>query len=194
MKTKFFYIAACLGLAQLALLNSNALAQQRPVADLDEVVVTASRSPKKISEIGKVVRVISAETLAKSQGRTLPEILNNIAGITIGGNGSNPADVKAVYMRGASAANTLILIDGIPVNDASEISGEYNISAIPIDIIERVEILKGGNSTLYGSDAVAGVINIITKKGTGVLSANVLAAVSAISTAIAPTSSRLRAP
>ena len=175
MKTKFFYVSACLGLAQLALLNSNALAQQRPVADLDEVVVTASRSPKKISEIGKVVRVISAETLANSQGRTLPEILNNIAGITIGGNGSNPADVKAVYMRGASAANTLILIDGIPVNDASEISGEYNISAIPIDIIERVEILKGGNSTLYGSDAVAGVINIITKKGTGVLSANVLA-------------------
>ena len=61
------------------------------------------------------------------------------------------------------------------MNDASEISGEYNISAIPIDVIERVEILKGGNSTLYGSDAVAGVINIITKKGTGGLSANVLA-------------------
>ena len=114
MKTKNFYVAACLGLAQMTLLDSKALAQQRPVADLDEVVVTASRSPKKISEIGKVVRVISAETLAKSQGRTLPEVLNNIAGITIGGNGSNPADVKAVYMRGASAANTLILIDGIP--------------------------------------------------------------------------------
>jgi vitamin B12 transporter len=175
MKTKNLYVAAFLGLAQLALLKSNALAQQRPVSVLNEVVITASRSPKKISEIGKVVRVISAETLAKSQGRTLPEVLNNIAGITIGGNGSNPADVKAVYMRGASAANTLILIDGIPVNDASEISGEYNISAIPIDIIERVEILKGGNSTLYGSDAVAGVINIITKKGTGGLSANVLA-------------------
>lgn len=175
MKTKNFYVAVGLGLTQLALLNSNAHAQQRPVANLDEVVVTASRSPKKISEIGKVVRVISAETLAQSQGRTLPEVLNNIAGITIGGNGGNPADVKAVYMRGASAANTLILIDGIPVNDASEISGEYNISAIPIDIIERVEILKGGNSTLYGSDAVAGVINIITKKGNGGLSANVLA-------------------
>jgi vitamin B12 transporter len=175
MKTKKFYLAASLGLVQLTLLSSNLLAQQRPVANLDEVVVTASRSPKKISEIGKVVRVISAETLAKSQGRTLSEVLNNIAGITIGGNGGNPADVKAVYMRGASAANTLILIDGIPVNDASEISGEYNISAIPIEIIERVEVLKGGNSTLYGSDAVAGVINIITKKGSGQLTANVLA-------------------
>jgi vitamin B12 transporter len=138
-------------------------------------VVTASRSPKKISEIGKVARVITAETLSKSQGRTLPEVLNNVAGITIGGNGNNPGDVKAVYMRGASAANTLILIDGIPVNDASEITGEYNISAIPVDQVERIEILKGGNSTLYGSDAVAGVINIITKKGTGKLAANLLA-------------------
>jgi vitamin B12 transporter len=69
----------------------------------------------------------------------------------------------------------LILIDGIPVNDASEISGEYNISSIPIENIERIEILKGGNSTLYGSDAVAGVINVITRKGSGQLAANLLA-------------------
>ena len=175
MKTKKKYVGVSLGLAQLVLLSSNALAQEKPVGVLDEVVITASRSPKKISEIGKVVRIISAETLAKSQGRSLPELLNNVAGLTIGGNGNNPGDIKSVYLRGASAGNTLILIDGIPVNDASEISGAYNISAIPIDHIERIEILKGGNSTLYGSDAVAGVINIITKKGNGQLAANLLA-------------------
>lgn len=175
MKTKKLYVGVSLGLAQLVLLSSNALAQEKPVSTLDEVVITASRSPKKRSEIGKVVQIISAETLAKSQGRSLPEVLNNVAGLTIGGNGNNPGDIKSVYLRGASAGNTLILIDGIPVNDASEISGEYNISAIPIDHIERIEILKGGNSTLYGSDAVAGVINIITKKGTGKLSATLLA-------------------
>ena len=175
MKTKKNYVGVSLGLAQLVLLSSNALAQEKPVGVLDEVVITASRSPKKISEIGKVVRIISAETLAKSQGRSLPELLNNVAGLTIGGNGNNPGDIKSVYLRGASAGNTLILIDGIPVNDASEISGAYNISAIPIDHIERIEILKGGNSTLYGSDAVAGVINIITKKGNGQLAANLLA-------------------
>lgn len=175
MKTKKLYVGVSLGLAQLILLNSNALAQERPVANLDEVVVIASRSPKKISELGKVVRVISSETIAKSQGRTLPELLNNVAGLTIGGSGGNPGNINAVYMRGANSANTLILIDGIPVNDASEITGEYNISAISIDIIERIEILKGGNSTLYGSDAVAGVINIITRKGTGKLAANLLA-------------------
>ena len=174
MKTKKLYVAASLGLAQLILPGSNIHAQDKSGASLDEVVITASRSPKRISEIGKVVRVINAETISRSQGRTLPELLNNVAGLTIGGNGGNNADVKAVYMRGASAANTLILIDGIPVNDASEISGEYNISAIAIDNIERIEILKGGNSTLYGSDAVAGVINIITRKGNDDLSANIL--------------------
>lgn len=175
MKKTTFFIAASVGLAHSAILYSNASAQERTPETLGEVVVTASRSPKKISEIGKVARVITAETLSRSQGRTLPEVLNNIAGITIGGNGNNPGDVKSVYLRGASAANTLILIDGIPVNDASEITGEYNIAAIPVDQVERVEILKGGNSTLYGSDAVAGVINIITKKGAGKLSASVLA-------------------
>ena len=175
MKTKKLYVGVSLGLAQLVLLNSSIQAQERTVSNLEEVVVVASRSPKRLSEIGKVVRVITAETISRSQGRTLPELLNNVAGLTIGGNGGNPADVKAVYLRGASAANTLILIDGIPVNDASEISGEYNISAIPIENIERIEILKGGNSTLYGSDAVAGVINVITRKGSSKLAANLLA-------------------
>ena len=168
-------MVAGLGLAHFGLFNYSSSAQERPAANLDEVVVTASRSPKKISEIGKVTQVITAETLAKSQGRTLAEVLNNVAGLTIGGNGNNPGDIKSVYLRGASAANTLILINGIPVNDASGISGEYNIAAIAIDQVERVEILKGGNSTLYGSDAVAGVINIITKKGAGKLMANLLA-------------------
>lgn len=175
MKRKNFYVAAGLGFAQLLVLNGKASAQETPVRTLDEVVVTASRSFKKQSEIGKVVRVIGSETLAKSQGRSLPEVLNNVAGLTIGGNGNNPADVKAVYLRGAAPGNTLILINGTPVNDASGISGQYDISAIPVDQVERIEIVKGGNSTLYGSDAVAGVINIITKKGSGKLVANVLA-------------------
>ncbi len=175
MKKTKIYMSVGLGLAHLGLLTNSSLAQERPVANLDEVVVTASRSPKKISEIGKVTRVITAEMLSRSQGRSLPEVLNNVAGLTIGGNGNNPGDIKSVFLRGASAANTLILIDGIPVNDASEISGEYNISAIAVDQVERIEILKGGNSTLYGSDAVAGVINIITKKGAGKLTASLLA-------------------
>lgn len=149
---------------------------------LNEVVITASKSPRKQSEIGKVVRVISAQQLEQNQGRSLTELLNQVAGLTIGGNGNNPGDIKALYLRGASAGNTLILLDGVPVNDASNISGEYDISAIAIDQIERIEILKGGNSTLYGSDAVAGVINIILKKGKGPLNATTLATVGSYKT------------
>ena len=83
-------IAAGLGLAQLALLSSGALAQDTTrtstiTNDLDQVVVTATRSPKRKAEIGKVVRVITSEQLQRSQGRTLPEVLNNVAGITYSG-------------------------------------------------------------------------------------------------------------
>lgn len=163
MQTKKKHLGAGIGLFLQILFSGSSFAQESN--SLNEVVVTASRSPQKLSDIGKVVRVVTAETLAKSQGSTLPEVLNNVAGLTIGGNGNSLGELKRVFLRGASAGNTLILIDGIPVNDASGPSGEYDISAIPIDMIERVEIVKGGNSTLYGSDAVAGVINVITQKG-----------------------------
>ncbi|WP_026898395.1 TonB-dependent receptor plug domain-containing protein [Daejeonella oryzae] len=175
MKRKNLIAYASFGLASTLLFPNSSKAQENPVRKLDDVVVTASRTPKKQSETGKVVRVITSETLNRSQGRTLSQVLNEIAGITIGGSGGNPGEINAVYLRGSSPGYTLILIDGIPVNDASGISGEINISSVPIDQVERVEILKGGNSTLYGSDAVAGVINIITKKGRGKLSTNLLA-------------------
>lgn len=170
MNKKTIRIAAGLGLAQLAMLGSGALAQDTvrntiQSKSLEEVVVTATRSPKRKAEIGKVVRVITAEQLERSQGRTLPEVLNHVAGITYSGaNNAFSNNATSLFLRGASAGNTLILIDGIPVNDAQSVSNEYDLKSIAIDQIERVEIVKGGNSTLYGSDAVAGVINVITKK------------------------------
>jgi vitamin B12 transporter len=174
MKKRNIMVAAGLGFAQLAFVHVQVHAQTQDTTNLNEVVITASRSPKKVGDIGKIVKVISKEEIAKSQGRTLPELLNTVAGISIAGSGSSPGEVQSVYLRGASSANTLILINGISVNDASGISGEYNIAAIDISQIERIEILKGASSTLYGSDAVAGVINIITKKGEGKLAANAL--------------------
>lgn len=161
---KNYVVAAGLGLVQLALLSGIASAQEEPVRSLDEVVVTANRSPRKLTEVGRVVRVITAEQLEKSQGRSLTEVLNNVAGLNFSGTGNNMGSNVSVFTRGATAGNTLILIDGAPVNNASGITGEYDITAFAIDQIERVEILRGVNSTLYGSDAVAGVINIITKK------------------------------
>ena len=120
----------------------SASAQEQAEQTLNEVVVTASRSPRKQSEIGRVIRVISAKQLAQSQGRTLPEVLNNVAGLQLSGSGNAFGSNISVFTRGASAGNTLILIDGVPLNNASGISGEYDINSFAIDQIERVEILK----------------------------------------------------
>ena len=162
-------VAAGLGLVQLALLTQAGHAQgakekNDTVKNLNEVVVTATRSPKKLSDIGRNVTVITAAQINQAQGKTVPQLLNTLPGITYSGAENNRGLSSDVYLRGASAGNTLVLVDGFPVNDASGIAGNYDLNAFPIDQIERIEILKGSNSTLYGSDAVAGVINIITKK------------------------------
>ncbi len=162
MKKNYVNVVAGLGLVQLALLSTAAHAQQTSRA-LDTVVVTATRSPKKLSEIGRVVTIISADQINKSQGKSLPELLNTIPGITFSGAENAPGISSSVFLRGASTGNTLILIDGFPVNNSSGIDGSYDLNAFPLDQIDHIEILKGSGSTLYGSDAVAGVINIITK-------------------------------
>ncbi|HVV54219.1 MAG TPA: TonB-dependent receptor plug domain-containing protein, partial [Mucilaginibacter sp.] len=168
MKKMYVIVAAGLGLAQPALFSTAAHAQQISRA-LDSVVVTATRSPKKLSDIGRVVTVITAEQIKRSQGKTLPELLNTVPGITFSGAENAPGIATSVYLHGASNGNTLILVDGFPVNNAAAIDNGYDLNAFPLDQIDHIEILKGSGSTLYGSDAVAGVINIITKhpKGEG---------------------------
>ncbi len=131
---------------------------------LNEVIVTATKSPIKQSQTGKVVNVITEEQLQKSFGKSLGEVLNEQPGMIINGAENVLGTNQTVYMRGASAGNTLILLDGVPLYDASGISSEFDLNNFALDNIERIEILKGSQSTLYGSDAVAGVINIITKK------------------------------
>jgi len=162
MKKTYLIIAAGLGFAQLVLPNMAAQAQDTARV-LNSVVVTATRSPKKLADIGRVVEVITAEQINHAQGKTLPELLNTIPGITFSGAENAPGISSSLFLRGASTGNTLILIDGFPVNNSSGIDGSYDLNAIPMDIIDHIEILKGSGSTLYGSDAVAGVINIITK-------------------------------
>ncbi|GAB3426827.1 TonB-dependent receptor plug domain-containing protein [Niabella aquatica] len=133
--------------------------------DLDEVVVTASRKEQKQSQTGKVVTVIDQATLQNNIGKSLTEILNQYAGIfTVGANNA-PGSNQELYLRGAATGNTLVLIDGIPLQDPSHLTNTYDLNNIRPDQVERIEILKGAQSTLWGSNAVAGVINIITKKG-----------------------------
>lgn len=131
---------------------------------LREVVVTATKFPKNVSETGKVLTIIDEEQLSRSAGKDLSQLLNEQVGLVINGANSNPAKDKSVFLRGAVGKYTLILVDGIPVNDPSGIDGAFDIRLLSIDQVARIEILKGSQSTLYGTDAMAGVINIITKK------------------------------
>ena len=96
--------------------------------------------------------------------KTVAQILNEQAGITINGAYNVTGSVQTVFMRGASSGRTLILLDGIPVNDPSMINNEFDLNLFSINDVERIEICKGAQSTLYGSDAIAGAINIITVK------------------------------
>ena len=157
MKKEIFIAAA-------VIFSSYAQAQQDSAKTLNEVIVTATKAPIKQSETGKVVDVITQEQLQKSFGKSLGEVLNEQPGLTINGADNNLGTNQTVYLRGAVAGNTLILMDGVPLYDASGISSEFDLNNFALDNIERIEILKGAQSTLYGSDAVAGVINIITKK------------------------------
>lgn len=131
---------------------------------LDEVVISANKYPNKTSLTGKVVTVITNHQLEQSGGKDLSQILMEQAGIYIGGANTNAGKDKSLYLRGAAIAYTLVTIDGVPVYDPSGIGSNFDIRNLSIDQIERIEILKGSQSTLYGSDAMAGVINIITKR------------------------------
>ncbi|MBS4044112.1 MAG: TonB-dependent receptor [Chitinophagaceae bacterium] len=157
-----------------------ALAQQDTTSAklLDDVVVTATKFPIKTSSTGKVITVITQQQLEQNGGKDLAQILTEQAGVFISGSNSNLGKDKSVYLRGARAEHTLITVDGVPLYDPSGIGNNFDIRNISINLIERVEILKGSQSTLYGSDAIAGVINIITKKSgnpSKPLSANALA-------------------
>ena len=131
---------------------------------LNDVVVTANKFEQKQQETGKVLTVITQDVLLRNSGRQLTEVLNEQTGIVINGANNNLGTNQTISIRGSSGANTLILVDGVPAYDPSGVTSGFDINYININQVERIEILKGAQSTLYGSDAVAGVINIITKK------------------------------
>ncbi|MEE8258421.1 MAG: TonB-dependent receptor [Sphingomonadales bacterium] len=146
-----------------ALISSTPFAAFATEDDADEVVVIGNRIPTPVSETGTSVTLLTAEDILESQEVSVLELLRSTPGVTISRSGSI-GTVASLRIRGAEPGQTLVFIDGIKINDLSLPTGSFNFCAFTTGNIERIEILRGPPSTLYGSDAIGGVINIITKK------------------------------
>ncbi|SNR60386.1 vitamin B12 transporter [Methylobacillus rhizosphaerae] len=131
---------------------------------MDDTIVTASRTEQKASEVLGDVSIITEEQIQKAGQSSLLELLSLQPGIEITSNGGTGKNAD-IFMRGANATHTLVLVDGVRINSAT--TGTTAIQHIPLSQIERVEILRGPASSLYGADAIGGVIQIFTKQGQG---------------------------
>ncbi|MEK6155632.1 TonB-dependent receptor plug domain-containing protein [Flavobacteriaceae bacterium 3-367] len=154
-------VMACTGVAAQQQNDSTRLQK------LDEVVVSDSRFPLKRENSGKTVIKIGADELAKNQGKTLAEIINNKSGLEITGSRGRDGTVLGVFARGGRGRQVLILLDGVRISDPSSFSQEYDMRLLSPANIESIEIIKGAASTLYGTNAATAVINIVTKKASG---------------------------
>jgi len=117
------------------------------------------------TETGTAVTVFDAEYIEKKQAKTVAEVLQNAPGVAVSSNGGI-GQTTSVFIRGASSTNTVVVIDGVKVTDQSSSGGGFNFANLTTDGIERIEVIRGSQSALWGSDALGGVINITTKKGT----------------------------
>ncbi|MFC3052790.1 TonB-dependent receptor plug domain-containing protein [Kordiimonas pumila] len=135
-------------------------------AALEEVVVTASRREQNISDVGASISVMSEEALTRGQYSFALDAIQTLPGVSINQNGGFGTQAT-VSIRGNATDQTVVLIDGVQVNDVSAPGGGFNFGTLDPATIERIEVLKGPQSVLYGSDAIGGVVNIITKRANG---------------------------
>lgn len=138
------------------------------VRTLDPVVVSATKTPISLRRVTSAVEVLTEQDLTGRNVKTLVEVLRLSPGLAVFQNGG-PGGRANVRIRGGSASQTLVLIDGAIVNSAT--AGEFNFAHLTVDNVEKIEIVRGAQSTLWGSDAMGGVINVTTKRGRGPLKA-----------------------
>ena len=140
-----------------------------PAVNLDEIIVTATKTEVPIEQVGSSVSVITAAEIEERQYQFALDVLRAMPGVQISQNGSF-GGTASIRIRGAASGQTMVLIDGIEVNDPAGTSNAFNFANLDAYSIERIEVLRGPQSTLYGSDALGGVVSITTKRGKGPLS------------------------
>jgi len=174
--------AALIGLTALASLTEPARAQMQPKsASLDRLFVTASRLPQPLGDLIADVTLIGPDDIQRAGADSLVGLLARSPGIEIATNGG-PGTTSSVFLRGANSGHTLVLIDGLRVGSSSD--GATAFEAIPLSEIDHIEILRGPASSLYGADAIGGVIQIFTRRGEGELAANASAGYGTYATAL----------
>ncbi len=168
MIKKIFFFALALTILRFNVYSQEELEKEKVSTSSiqHEVVVTATRLETPAKEIASSVTVITREKLEQSKKATVIEALQEVLGVSIIQNGP-PGAAASVFLRGANSEHTLILMDGVELNDPISPSRSFDLAHLTLDNVERIEILRGPQSTLYGSDALGGVVNIITKKGQG---------------------------
>lgn len=150
-----------LAVLTLFLLSTSAFAQE---TQLPEVVIFANQAPLEANRVGSAVTVLSGDTMRENNLRTLGEALRTVPGVSINRSGSRGSATE-LRMRGAEANHILVLIDGVEVNSIAD--NGFDFADFPIDDIERVEVIRGPQSGLYGSNAHAGVVSVVTLSGKG---------------------------
>lgn len=150
--------------AGLALCGASETGWAEPVSRVNEVVVTATRTSVPKKRLTKSVSVITADDIERRCVNTVQDVLRDVPGTFVRQSGAI-GRTTSVAIRGSLDKQVLVLVDDVPVNSST--LGNFNFSTLPTQGVERVEVLRGSSSTLYGSDAIGGVVNIITKRGEG---------------------------
>ena len=153
-------ILTLIGMLILAITTNGLAEEEIPTFDLEEIVVTATRSEHLLKDSPASTTVITKKEIEDARPQTTKELLEDVAGVSIMSYGAKGA-LSTVSIRGSGSKQVLVLMDGRPLNQPS--SGQIDLSLIPIENIERIEIVRGPVSSLYGANAMGGVINIITR-------------------------------
>ena len=160
MKRNFIKLSA-----YFTLVTSFAMAQEQNLSKtIQEIVISDTKFWQSKEKSGKIIEKITAKDLENKKGQSLANVLSQVAGVEVNGNQSGTGKNLAYYIRGGRSRQVLIVIDGVPVTDASGIGLQYDLRLLPVEQIESIEIMKGAASTLYGSGAATGLINITLKK------------------------------